>query len=506
VARAVTARARRRKGSRWRARANRSAGMCSAWRAGGGRAGMPSTGCPMAARCRRPSARPGPAWTRRGRPSMGFFTKRSAEGWLSGTLDRARRGTLPGMVRTGATFADAAQEWLRYVEQERGRKASTLADYRSVVNAHLLPAFGDLALERIDTETIERWLAGMLEEGRLSRRSLQKMIVLLNGIFRRARRVWGPPVNPVADVERLTVPRRADIDFYSPEELQALVRAAGSEQDGAIYLTAGLTGLRMGELLALRWRDVDFAAQSLRVTASYTAGKLGTPKSGHGRVVPLVDEVAQALARLAGRDRSTASDDLVFAGHFGEHTTGRRCGAGSRSPAMRRACGRCASTTCAIRSAASRSAPPIRASCRSGWATRTSRRPRSICTTDRVPMQRADSRPRSRWTPLPTTPFRPSRRAPRECPRDDRRSRRPSRGADRGALAPHHPRTPRAHRLGPYGPRRGRKSRSRLVRPTGNERWYYARTDRPSAWLKVVVAYAGGRGHIVTAHARRSMP
>ena len=39
-----------------------------------------------------------------------------------------------------------------------------------------------------------------------------------------------------------------------------------------------------------------------------------------------------------------------------------------------------------------------------------------------------------------------------------------------------------------------------------NERWYYVKTDAPSTWLKVVVAYAEERGHIVTAHARRSMP
>src|ERR1700722_2338803 len=48
----------------------------------------------------------GPAWTERGRPASGYFTKRLAEDWLDGTLDQARRGTLVGMVRTGATFAD----------------------------------------------------------------------------------------------------------------------------------------------------------------------------------------------------------------------------------------------------------------------------------------------------------------------------------------------------------------------------------------------------------------
>jgi hypothetical protein len=45
----------------------------------------------------------GPAWTERGRPAPGYFTKRSAEGWLSQLLDEARRGVLPGMVQTGAT-------------------------------------------------------------------------------------------------------------------------------------------------------------------------------------------------------------------------------------------------------------------------------------------------------------------------------------------------------------------------------------------------------------------
>jgi integrase len=264
----------------------------------------------------------GPAWTERGRPPTCYFTKRTAEAWLIDVLAQARRGTLPGLVRTGATFADAAAEWLRYVEEERGRKASTLADYRSVVNAHLLPAFGKETIEQIDAEMIERWLSAQLRDGDLSRRSLQKMIVLLNGIFKRARKVWKLPYNPVADVERLTVPKRTDIVFYSPEEIHALARAASSHQDAALFLTAALTGLRMGELLALRWRDVDFAARSVRVTASYTAGKLGTPKSGLGRVLPLMDEVAEVLARLGDRDRWTDPDDLVFSGEAGEPLDG----------------------------------------------------------------------------------------------------------------------------------------------------------------------------------------
>src|SRR5208283_4644517 len=64
----------------------------------------------------------GPAWTERSRPPAGFVTKRTAEAWLADTLAEARRGTLAGMVRTGATFADAASEFLRYIEHDRARK------------------------------------------------------------------------------------------------------------------------------------------------------------------------------------------------------------------------------------------------------------------------------------------------------------------------------------------------------------------------------------------------
>lgn len=61
-----------------------------------------------------------------------------------------------------------------------------------------------------------------------------------------ARRVWKLPVNLVAEVERLTTLKHSGIEFYSPEEVHALVRCASSVQDRVLFLTAALTGLRMG--------------------------------------------------------------------------------------------------------------------------------------------------------------------------------------------------------------------------------------------------------------------
>ena len=102
----------------------------------------------------------------------------------------------------------------------------------------------------------------------------------------------------------------------------ALVRAAGSEQDAAIYLTAAFTGLRRGELLALRWRDVDFAGQAIRVRSSYAGGQLTTPKSGKVRSVPMAPDVAAALAALGRRERWTGDDELVFVGEAGSYLDG----------------------------------------------------------------------------------------------------------------------------------------------------------------------------------------
>jgi integrase len=112
------------------------------------------------------------------------------------------------------------------------------------------------------------------------------------------------------------------VQVFSPEEVWALVRAATSEQDGVIYLTAAFTGLRRGELLALHWRDVDFAGSTIRVRASFAGGQLTTPKSGKVRAVPMAPDVASALAQLGQRSNWTGEDDLVFAGETGGYLDG----------------------------------------------------------------------------------------------------------------------------------------------------------------------------------------
>ncbi len=264
----------------------------------------------------------GAVWAGRGRPPEGSYTRRTAEDWLRSTLLKDAQATsdAPDASRR-TTFAEAAEEYLRYAQQDRGCKPSTIRGYRSQLNAHLLPAFGPMLIEDVTERAIERWRAGMSgsRDARpvLSNKTKNHQLVLLHAIFRRAVKVYGLPRNPLEHVDRYRVRSSGDIQVFSPEEVWSLVRAAASEMDGAIYLAAAFTGLRRGELLGLRWRDVDFAASTLRVRASYAAGQLTTPKSGKVRSVPLAPNVATVLARLGQRTQFTGADDFVFAAESG---------------------------------------------------------------------------------------------------------------------------------------------------------------------------------------------
>lgn len=132
----------------------------------------------------------------------------------------AARGELRSVV-TKVSFGEACAEWLRYVEHDRQRRPSTLRDYRNVVNGYLLPEFGaDTPLERVSTPRIEAYRERMLES-HLSRRSVQKILVLLHGILKRAKRRGWIATNPAEDVERVSLKRDGSFNVLSPEQVFA---------------------------------------------------------------------------------------------------------------------------------------------------------------------------------------------------------------------------------------------------------------------------------------------
>lgn len=246
----------------------------------------------------------------------GYLTPREAEEALAELLAAAPKKRKPKKVVH--TFGDACAEWLRYVEHDRDRRESTVRDYRNTVRLYLLPHFGaDTPVEKITTDDIDAFREGLLDEGRLSRRTIQKILVLLYGVMKRAKRKKWIPYNPAEDAERITLKRSGDFNVLSPTEIDAVARAARDDQDAAIFLTAAYTGLRMGELRALRWADVDFAGERILVRKGVTRWVEGKPKSGRVRAVPLVDQVARALDGISRREHFIGPEDLVFPNEVG---------------------------------------------------------------------------------------------------------------------------------------------------------------------------------------------
>ena len=137
--------------------------------------------------------------------------------------------------------------------------------------------------------------------------------MILHGLLKYAKRREWIATNPAEAAEKVTVKRRAEFAVLSPAEVGAVARAADDAQEcGADRVRGAFTGLRMGELRALRWRDVDFANRLVHVRRSLTRTDEGSTKSGKARSVPLIDQAARPLDALSRRERWTGPDDRVF--------------------------------------------------------------------------------------------------------------------------------------------------------------------------------------------------
>ena len=225
------------------------------------------------------------------------LTRSQAERELQRAIDRAP-GTTARARRDRCRGRGAAARATGLA----GRKRSTLGEYESFLRVHLAPFFGETPLERIGPADVEAFIAAKRREGKATK-SILNYLGLLHSIFVFAERrglATGNPVKLVDKPERQ--PADPDIRFLDDAELEALLGAVRDDARGpterCLYLTAAMTGLRQGELLGLRWRDVDWPAARIRVRQSYVRGEFGTPKSRRSsRSVPLADRVAGELER-----------------------------------------------------------------------------------------------------------------------------------------------------------------------------------------------------------------
>jgi integrase len=230
----------------------------------------------------------------------------------------AQTGSQP-LPEERLTIVEGAKRYVEHVERVFDRKPSTVQDYHSILRRHFEPFFSDRALEAIDVQMICDYAGTKSAEG-LSPKTVANHLRLLHAVFSHAAKRGWTHTNPVAAIDRPRAPGAdPDIRYLTHNDIEALVAAVPNDAlgpiDRALYLTAACSGLRQGELIALRWRDIDWSAGLIRVRRSYTRGHFGTPKSRRSnRAVPMADPIAQPLARLLHASEYRGDDDLVF-GH-----------------------------------------------------------------------------------------------------------------------------------------------------------------------------------------------
>ncbi len=307
------------------------------------------------------------AWVRRrGRVADGAYDERgaivaAAELVSAHVAEAANAGRIEQELRTrGVTFRDVAHSHMRWLADVAGAKPSTLRDREAVLGepgvprkrgegktlGHVMAALGDRTAAKITTREIDELLATISATG-ASASTVNKYRSAVSAVFNHGCKpsTFGLPANPVTRSDKRREPTQAPLVFYSPEEIEAIARSlaegrhrdpaypavndgermarrAEDHQDAEVVRVAAYAGLRQGELLALRWRDVDFTGSALTIARAMSAGMESSTKSGRVRRVPLADQAAGALDRMSRRENFTSPDDLVFCNVFGRPLDG----------------------------------------------------------------------------------------------------------------------------------------------------------------------------------------
>lgn len=218
-------------------------------------------------------------------------TQRGAEALEREILGRLTSGaTREAAPDPAPLFRDWRRDFLD-TYAATNNKPSEVQSKTAIFDRHLSPAFDALRLDQITREEIEKYKARKVKAG-LSAKTINNHLTALRKCLAVAHE-WGKlPAIPRVQWLRTKEP---DMDFFSFDELEQLLAAAGREPYRTMVLVGARTGLRVGELLGLRWCDVDRRGAKLTIRQAIVRGKVTTPKNGKPRNVPLC---ASALAAL----------------------------------------------------------------------------------------------------------------------------------------------------------------------------------------------------------------
>ena len=243
-------------------------------------------------------------------------TKKHAERLLAARLTELDRGEYSELKPI--KFREFADLWIATYAEGQVRP-STLDRYRSLFATHLLPAFGDCLLPHLTVETVQRFRATTESEGQ-SPQSVKHMLRLLRQMLNHAVDWSYLRMNPALKVRYPRVPKQ-EMDFLTPAEARLLLDHV-PEKWTALILTAITTGMRLGELLAMKWAHLDWhhARYTVRETLVRKSGKravgFGPVKTdSSAQTVDLTVRCLEALRRHRHRQSQTQLAQRDFEDH-----------------------------------------------------------------------------------------------------------------------------------------------------------------------------------------------
>jgi integrase len=217
-------------------------------------------------------------------------TRRGAEDYERKVRDALINGTFKRQEEEKKDFTKFSDEFMRD-HVNPGNKPSELCAKRSILRLHLVPFFGKFLLKDIDESTIKRFIKRQVELG-MAPKTINNQLILLRTILGNAEDL--ELIEKLPRIKKLPVVQ-PKIDYLSEDEIQRLTSAATNHEWLAAISLALNCGLRLGELIALKWDDIDLTAGKLWIQRSDWQGQVGLPKSGKARIVPLNENAAKAL-------------------------------------------------------------------------------------------------------------------------------------------------------------------------------------------------------------------
>lgn len=193
------------------------------------------------------------------------------------------------------TLGEFAPRWIQEYAKANQQKPRGVQSKQSILDTHLLPRFGELRLDAFTDSHVQQLKAGLVDR---SPKTVNNVLTVLNKLLKTAVK-WRSIERMPVTIELLKVPP-SEFRFFEFEEFEYLVERAGKVEARAavMVLLGGEAGLRMGEIIALEWRDCDFRREQLTVARSESQGELTVPKGGRSRVVPMTKRLLSALNAL----------------------------------------------------------------------------------------------------------------------------------------------------------------------------------------------------------------